>query len=81
MGVGNAFFGVVNLLINRGAYSSIEPNRTILTVTENLYKRVNGIVCFVSENPVRAVSSHTQTWLSKWYRDVSQRHPITSNNH
>ena len=40
---------------------------------ENLYKRVNGVISFVSENPVRAVTSHTQTWLSKWYREVS--HP------
>ncbi|CAG8287133.1 unnamed protein product [Penicillium salamii] len=55
LGVGNAFHGVVNLLINR----------------ENLYKRVNGVVSFVSENPVRAVASHTQTWLSKWYRENS----------
>ncbi|KAJ5795323.1 Histone deacetylase class II [Penicillium paradoxum] len=62
-GVGNAFFGVVNLLINR----------------ENLYKRVNGVVSFVSENPVRAVASHTQTWLSKWYRENSL--VFVSNSH
>ncbi|KAJ5507082.1 hypothetical protein N7527_009225 [Penicillium freii] len=55
LGVGNAFLGVANLLINR----------------ENLYKRVNGVVSFVSENPVRAIASHTQTWLSKWYRENS----------
>ncbi|CAI7670803.1 unnamed protein product [Penicillium bialowiezense] len=55
LGVGNAFHGVVNLLINR----------------ENLYKRLNGVISFVSENPVRAVASHTQTWLSKWYRENS----------
>ncbi|CEJ59885.1 Putative Histone deacetylase HdaA [Penicillium brasilianum] len=54
-GIGSAFAGVVNLLINR----------------ENLYKRVNGIVSFVAENPVRAVASSTQVWLSKWYRDNS----------
>lgn len=39
---------------------------------ENLYKRLNGVISFVSENPVRAVASHTQTWLSKWYREVSR---------
>ncbi|KAJ5958003.1 Histone deacetylase class II [Penicillium vulpinum] len=55
LGVGNAFLGVANLLINR----------------ENLYKRVNGVVSFVSEHPVRAIASHTQTWLSKWYRENS----------
>ncbi|KAJ5563097.1 Histone deacetylase HdaA [Penicillium sp. DV-2018c] len=55
VGVGNAFVGVVNLLMNR----------------ENLYKRVNGVVSFVSETPVKAVASNTQTWLSKWYRENS----------
>ncbi|KAJ5517621.1 Histone deacetylase class II [Penicillium expansum] len=63
LGVGNAFFGVSNLLINR----------------ENLYKRVNGVISFVSENPVRAVTSHTQTWLSKWYRENSL--VFVSNSH
>ncbi|KAL5340649.1 hypothetical protein BJX70DRAFT_360823 [Aspergillus crustosus] len=55
IGIGNAFFGVANLLINR----------------ETLYQRVNGVVSFVAENPVRAVASHTQVWLSRWYRDNS----------
>ncbi|KAF7713980.1 Histone deacetylase class 2 [Penicillium ucsense] len=55
LGIGSAFAGVVNLLINR----------------ENLYKRVSGVVSFVAENPVRAVASSTQVWLSKWYRDNS----------
>ncbi|EPS34986.1 hypothetical protein PDE_09951 [Penicillium oxalicum 114-2] len=65
LGVGSAFAGVVNLLINR----------------ENLYKRVSGIISFVAENPVRAVASSTQVWLSKWYRDnslvfVSESHAV-----
>ncbi|OOF96755.1 hypothetical protein ASPCADRAFT_129826 [Aspergillus carbonarius ITEM 5010] len=55
MGVGNAFYGVANLLINR----------------ETLYKRVNSVVSFVAENPVRAIASHTQVWLSRWYKDNS----------
>ncbi|RAH49355.1 histone deacetylase hdaA [Aspergillus brunneoviolaceus CBS 621.78] len=55
IGIGNAFYGVANLLINR----------------ETLYKRVNGVVSFVAENPVRAVASHTQVWLSRWYKDNS----------
>ncbi|KAJ5182425.1 Histone deacetylase clr3 [Penicillium capsulatum] len=55
MGVGSAFYGVANLLINR----------------ENLYKRVTGVVSFVAENPVRAIASPTQVWLSKWYRENS----------
>ncbi|KAJ5165675.1 Histone deacetylase superfamily [Penicillium coprophilum] len=63
LGVGNAFLGVTNLLINR----------------ENLYKRVSGVVSFVSENAVRAVASHTQTWLSKWYRENSL--VFVSNSH
>ncbi|KAJ5177286.1 Histone deacetylase clr3 [Penicillium canariense] len=68
LGIGSAFAGVVNLLINR----------------ENLYKRVNGIVSFVAENPVRAVASSTQVWLSKWYRDnslvfVSESHGLWNN--
>lgn len=53
--MGNAFYGVANLLINR----------------ETLYQRVNGVISFVAENPVRAVASHTQVWLSRWYKEVS----------
>ncbi|KAL4995413.1 hypothetical protein BDV10DRAFT_174661 [Aspergillus recurvatus] len=54
-GIGNAFYGVANLLINR----------------ETLYQRVNGVISFVARDPVRAVASHTQVWLSRWYRDNS----------
>lgn len=39
-------------------------------VSDTLYKRVNGVVSFVAENPVRAIASHTQVWLSRWYKDV-----------
>ncbi|PKY08662.1 histone deacetylase [Aspergillus campestris IBT 28561] len=68
LGIGNAFYGVANLLINR----------------DTLYQRVNGVVSFVAENPVRAVASHTQTWLSRWYRDnslvfVSHTHGVWNN--
>ncbi|OKP12270.1 Histone deacetylase clr3 [Penicillium subrubescens] len=67
-GIGGAFSGVVNFLINR----------------ENMYKRVSGIVSFVAKNPVRAVNSNTQVWLSKWYRDnslvfVSDSHSVWKN--
>ncbi|GAB1192418.1 hypothetical protein APSETT444_001609 [Aspergillus pseudonomiae] len=47
LGIGNAFYGVANLLINR----------------DTLYKRVNGVISFVAENPVRAIASHTQNSL------------------
>lgn len=67
-GIGNAFYGVANLLINR----------------ENLYKKVSGVISFVAENPVRAVASPTQVWLSKWYREnslvfVSPSHGVWGN--
>ncbi|KAI9368120.1 hypothetical protein BJX61DRAFT_241562 [Aspergillus egyptiacus] len=55
IGIGNAFYGVANLLINR----------------DNLYQKINGVISFVAENPVRAVASHTQVWLSRWYKDNS----------
>ncbi|KAL2846671.1 hypothetical protein BJY01DRAFT_213339 [Aspergillus pseudoustus] len=55
IGIGNAFYGVANLLINR----------------ETLYQRINGVISFVGENPVRAVASSTQVWLSRWYKDNS----------
>jgi hypothetical protein len=42
-----------------------------------MYKRVSGIVSFVAKNPVRAVNSNTQVWLSKWYRDVSFHYSIS----
>ncbi|OJJ43996.1 hypothetical protein ASPZODRAFT_18771 [Penicilliopsis zonata CBS 506.65] len=68
VGIGNAFYGVANLLINR----------------ETLYKHVNGVVSFVAENPVRAIASHTQVWLSRWYKDnslvfVSHTHGVWNN--
>jgi len=55
LGVGDAFRGLVNLLINH----------------ERVHTRVKSVISFVAENPVRAVSSHTTTWLSKWYKDNS----------
>ncbi|KAL4892077.1 histone deacetylase Hda1 [Aspergillus ambiguus] len=68
MGIGNAFYGIANLLINR----------------DTLYKRVNGVISFVAENPVRAIASHTQVWLSRWYKDnslvfVSRAHGVWNN--
>lgn len=36
---------------------------------------VSGVICFVAENPVRAVASTTITWLSKWYKEVSASKP------
>lgn len=71
-GIGNAFYGVANLLINRG--ETVSSSHLVCPATndsDTLYQRVNGVVSFVAENPVRAVASHTQTWLSRWYRDVS----------
>ncbi|KAJ5222144.1 Histone deacetylase clr3 [Penicillium citrinum] len=69
LGIGNAFYGVANLLINR----------------ENLYTKVKGIVSFVAENPVRSIASPTQTWLSHWYREnslvfVSPLHGVWGNS-
>ncbi|PGH05703.1 hypothetical protein AJ79_06719 [Helicocarpus griseus UAMH5409] len=55
LGVGNAYFGLANLLVNM----------------ERVHQRVNGVISFVAENPVRAVSSNTTTWLSKWYKENS----------
>ncbi|CAL5871501.1 uncharacterized protein PFLUO_LOCUS5754 [Penicillium psychrofluorescens] len=55
LGVGESFTGISSLLINR----------------ESLYQRVSGVISFVDKNPVRAVTSHTQVWLSKWYRENS----------
>ncbi|OJJ56588.1 hypothetical protein ASPSYDRAFT_134468 [Aspergillus sydowii CBS 593.65] len=68
IGIGNAFYGVANLLINR----------------ETLYQRVNGVISFVARDPVRAVASHTQVWLSRWYKDnslvyVSHAHGLWKN--
>lgn len=42
-----------------------------MKIIDNLYQRINGIISFVAENPVRAVASPTQAWLSRWYKDVS----------
>ncbi|KAJ9395721.1 hypothetical protein DTO282F9_7341 [Paecilomyces variotii] len=68
LGVGDAFYGVANLLINR----------------DSIYQRVNSVISFVAENPVRAIASHTQVWLSKWYKEnslvyVSHAHGVWSN--
>lgn len=72
MGIGNAFYGVANLLINRGKldhYGAAESE--FLISPDTLYERINGVISFVAENPVRAVASHTQVWLSRWYKEVS----------
>uniref|UniRef100_A0A093V872 Histone deacetylase n=1 Tax=Talaromyces marneffei PM1 TaxID=1077442 RepID=A0A093V872_TALMA len=68
IGVGDAYYGVANLLINR----------------DSIYQRVNSVISFVAENPVRAVASPTQTWLSRWYKDnslvfVSHTHGVWHN--
>ncbi|PGH21333.1 hypothetical protein AJ80_03384 [Polytolypa hystricis UAMH7299] len=55
MGVGDAYVALANLLQN----------------TERVHTRVSGVISFVAENPVRAVSSNTTPWLSKWYKDNS----------
>ncbi|KAL1959893.1 hypothetical protein VTO42DRAFT_561 [Malbranchea cinnamomea] len=65
MGVGDAFAGLANLLINK----------------DRVYNRISGVVSFVSENPLRAIASTTQTWLSKWYKEnslvfVSDQHTV-----
>ncbi|KAJ5948031.1 hypothetical protein N7466_001046 [Penicillium verhagenii] len=65
IGMGTAFYGVTSFLINR----------------DNLYKKVNSVISFVTSHPVRAVASATQTWMSKWYREnslvfVSHEHGI-----
>lgn len=71
VGIGNAFYGVANLLINRGGLSSEWcGSQRRLTLIDTLYKRINGVISFVAENPVRAIASHTQVWLSRWYKDV-----------
>ncbi|KAL4951273.1 hypothetical protein BDW69DRAFT_186526, partial [Aspergillus filifer] len=49
-----------------------------------LYQRVNGVISFVAKDPVRAVASHTQVWLSRWYKDnslvyVSHAHGLWKN--
>ena len=70
IGMGHAFYGVANLLINRGKHLLPALHSTTLTQAETLYKRVNGVISFVAENPVRAIASHTQVWLSRWYKEV-----------
>ncbi|KAL2366192.1 hypothetical protein RJZ56_000840 [Blastomyces dermatitidis] len=59
LGVGNAYFGLANLLVN----------------TERVHERVSGVISFVAESPVRAVSSNTTTWLSKWYKEPADTSP------
>lgn len=65
LGIGDAFAGLANLLITK----------------DRVYTRVSGVIAFVSENPVRAIASSTQTWLSKWYKEnslvfVSDQHTV-----
>lgn len=78
LGVGESFTGISSLLINRGTPNTGLPeskgkHRAPITdpSTESLYQRVSGVISFVDKNPVRAVTSHTQVWLSKWYRENS----------
>ncbi|KAI5298779.1 Histone deacetylase hda1, partial [Ascosphaera atra] len=55
IGVGDAFLGLTSLLINN----------------ERVYLKVTGVISFVADNHVRSVASHTNAWLSKWYKDNS----------
>ncbi|WEW56248.1 Histone deacetylase hda1 [Emydomyces testavorans] len=55
MGVGDAYMGLASLL----------------TKKERVHPRVSGVISFVAENKVRAVSSDTNPWLSKWYKEHS----------
>ncbi|KAI5284111.1 Histone deacetylase hda1 [Ascosphaera aggregata] len=55
IGIGDAFAGLTNLLINN----------------ERVYLKVSGVISLVADNPVRSVASHTNAWLSKWYKDNS----------
>ncbi|KAI5302736.1 Histone deacetylase hda1 [Ascosphaera pollenicola] len=55
LGIGDAFAGLASLLIN----------------TERVYTKVSGVISLVADNPVRSVASHTNPWLSKWYKDNS----------
>ena len=45
---------------------------------DSIYQRINSVISFVAENPVRAIASHTQVWLSRWYKDVSSFFPFLS---
>lgn len=72
MGIGTAFYGVTSLLINRGMLNVANVWTILLMTADNLYQNVNGVISFVSDHPVRAVASATQTWMSKWYREVSK---------
>jgi histone deacetylase 6 len=51
---------------------------------DSIYQRINSVISFVAENPVRAIASHTQVWLSRWYKDnslvyVSHKHGVWNN--
>lgn len=38
---------------------------------ESVYQRVNGVIVFIADNPVRPVHSNENPWLSKWYSQNS----------
>lgn len=38
---------------------------------ETVHQRVNGVISFVANTPVRAVKSSTQAFLTTWYKENS----------
>ena len=91
LGVGCAYDSIIHLLINRGeysflAYSFLQASRQLMfwrCVEEDFTKRVTGMVNFISENSLKAVSDHGffqhGQSLSKWYRAHSLN--FVANNH
>ena len=80
LGVGCAYDSIIHLLINRGqcsfqAESFLKGKGQLMfpqRLEEDFTKRVTGMVNFISENSLRAVSDHGffqhGQSLSKWYR-------------
>jgi histone deacetylase 6 len=77
-GIGDAYGGLANLIINKGGFHPPIQSNSKLTFAsheDRVYNRISGVVSVVGNNHLRPIYSHTQTWLSKWYKEVSNTYP------
>jgi histone deacetylase 6 len=64
-----------------GAGHAFHAVAKLVSDNDNVHQHLLGIVCFISTQPVRPVSSGTNHWISVWYREnslvfISEKHSL-----
>lgn len=58
-------------IIMMGAGHAFHAVARLVSENEAVYPLLLGIVCFISTQPIRPISSVSSHWVSQWYRDNS----------